>query len=62
VHYAGVIPMTSSGGQWTTDVRCRSRDFPNLLLVDGSTFPFHPAKNLTFTLMANATRVAAEAL
>jgi hypothetical protein len=62
VHYAGVIPMTSSGGQWTTDVRCRCRDFPNLLLVDGSTFPFLPAKNLTFTLMANATRVAAEAL
>ena len=62
VHYAGVIPMTRSGGPWTTDVHCRSREFPNLLLVDGATFPFLPAKNLTFTLMANATRVAAEAL
>lgn len=62
VHYAGVLPMTATGGRWTADARCRSREFPNLLLVDGSTFPFLPAKNLTFTLMANATRVAAEAL
>jgi hypothetical protein len=63
VHYAGVFPMTASaGGPWTTDVTCRSRAFPNVLLVDGSTFPFLPAKNLTFTLMANASRAAAEAL
>jgi hypothetical protein len=27
--------------------------------VDGTTFPALPAKNLTFTLMANALRVAA---
>jgi choline dehydrogenase-like flavoprotein len=62
VHYAGVFPMAQSGGRWTTDPHCRSREFPNLLLVDGATFPFLPAKNLTFTLMANATRVAAQAL
>jgi choline dehydrogenase-like flavoprotein len=63
VHYAGVFPMTASAdGPWTTDVTCRSRAFPNVLLVDGSTFPFLPAKNLTFTLMANASRAAAEAL
>jgi choline dehydrogenase-like flavoprotein len=62
VHYAGVFPMTRGGGNWTTDRQCRSRAFPNLLLVDGSTFPFLPAKNLTFTLMANATRIATEAL
>jgi hypothetical protein len=62
VHYAGVLPMARDGGRWTTDAHCRSREFPNLFLVDGTTFPFLPAKNLTFTLMANATRVAAEVL
>jgi len=58
VHYAGTLPMTSARGRFTTDSRCKSRDFQNLYVVDGSTFPFLPAKNLTFTLMANARRVA----
>lgn len=58
VHYAGVLPMQSSGGGLTTDPSGRSRDFPNLFLADGVTFPFLPAKNLTFTLMANAARIA----
>jgi choline dehydrogenase-like flavoprotein len=29
-----------------------------LFLVDGATFPFLAAKNITFTLMANAVRIA----
>jgi choline dehydrogenase-like flavoprotein len=58
VDYAGVFPMSRGGGRWTTTEHCESREFPNLLLVDGATFPFLPAKNLTFTLMANAVRVA----
>ena len=36
----------------------QSRDFENLYLADGITFPSLPAKNLTFSLMANAARVA----
>lgn len=59
VHYAGVLPMTSSGGDFTTTPECRSRDFENLILADGATFPFLPAKNITFSLMANAVRAAA---
>jgi choline dehydrogenase-like flavoprotein len=63
VHYAGLLPMTSSdGGRWTTDPTGRSRAFPNVLFADGVTFPFLPAKNLTFTLMANASRIATEGL
>ena len=58
VHYCGTLPMVADGGALTTTPQCRSRDFENLWLVDGSTLPFLPAKNLTFTLMANATRVA----
>ena len=33
-------------------------DFDNLYIADGTTFPYLPAKNLTFTLMANSVRVA----
>ncbi|MGH7665487.1 MAG: GMC oxidoreductase [Gemmatimonadaceae bacterium] len=58
VHYAGTVPMRRDGGSGTTDAECRSRDFPNLYFVDGTTYPFLPAKNITFTLMANAARVA----
>ena len=61
VHYAGTLPMAEQGDEWTTDPLGRSRAIPNLSLVDGSTFPFLPAKNLTFTLMANATRIAERA-
>lgn len=62
VHYAGTLPMSVSPRPLTTSPSCRSHDFENLYFVDGTTFPFLPAKNLTFTLMANATRVAKQAL
>jgi choline dehydrogenase-like flavoprotein len=62
VHYAGTLPMTTCGTDLTTDRTGRCRPFENLLIADGSTFPALPAKNLTFTLMANAIRVAREAL
>lgn len=62
VHYAGMLPMTANGGALTATPEGRSRDFENLILADGVTFPFLPAKNITFTLMANAVRVARSAL
>jgi hypothetical protein len=58
VHYAGLLPMSEKPSAWTTSKYGQSRDFDNLFFVDGTTFPFLPAKNLTFTLMANAARVA----
>ncbi len=61
VHYAGVVPMKRDGGDWSSDPLGRCRGFDNLYLVDGTTFPSLPAKNLTFTLMANATRIAEQA-
>jgi len=61
VHYAGLIPMAASGTDRTATPDCRSRDFDNLFFADGITFPFLPAKNITFTLMANAVRVATQA-
>jgi choline dehydrogenase-like flavoprotein len=58
VHYAGTLPMSRERKPLTTAASGRSHDFENLYLVDGATFPFLPAKNITFTLMANAVRVA----
>ncbi|HUI77107.1 MAG TPA: GMC oxidoreductase [Bryobacteraceae bacterium] len=61
VHYAGTRPMTSRSAQGTCTPDGASRDVENLYFADGSTFPDLPAKNLTFTLMANATRIAEQA-
>lgn len=61
IHYAGTIPMSSDVKRFTCSRDCRSYDFSNLLVVDGSTLPFLPSKNHTFTLMANAVRAAENA-
>jgi len=61
VHYAGTLPMSTTRGTHTLSRVCSSNYFENLFVIDGSGFPFLPAKNLTFTLMANAVRVAHEA-
>lgn len=61
VHYAGTIPMSAAKAPLTTSKDCQSHDFENLYIVDGTTFPFLPAKNITYSLMANAVRVAEHA-
>jgi choline dehydrogenase-like flavoprotein len=61
VHYAGTIPMSTSQDTLTASALCASHDFQNVHFVDGTTYPFLPAKNITFTLMANAVRVADQA-
>ena len=58
VHYAGTVPMREREAPLTTSADGRSHDFENLWFADATTFPFLPAKNLTFTLMANAARIA----
>jgi len=65
VHYAGTLPMSGgpeASAALTTTPDCRSRAFENLWIVDGAPLPFLPSKNLTFTLMANAARVAEKTL
>ncbi|MGE3142321.1 MAG: GMC oxidoreductase [Hyphomonadaceae bacterium] len=61
VHYSGTLPMSAEPRAWTVSRECRSHDFDNLYVIDGAAMPALPAKNLTFTLMANAVRVAEEA-
>ncbi|MEO8295420.1 MAG: GMC oxidoreductase, partial [Gemmatimonadota bacterium] len=58
IHYAGTLPMSKTREPWTASPDCRSHDWRNLIYADGATFPFLPAKNLTYTLMANAIRAA----
>lgn len=58
VHYSGTMPMMQSPESLATDTFGKVADFENLYVVDGATFPSLPAKNLTFTLMANAARIA----
>jgi choline dehydrogenase-like flavoprotein len=58
VHYSGTLPMAREKRSWCVSESCQSYDIPNMFVVDGAAMPFLPAKNLTFTLMANAVRVA----
>jgi len=58
VHYAGTLPMTRDGGPFSCDAEGRLRGLEGVWVADGAGFPTLPAKNLTFTLMANATRMA----
>jgi choline dehydrogenase-like flavoprotein len=60
VHYAGTIPMGGSEDEHTTRADGMVRGFDGLYVADGAGFPWLPAKNITFTLMANATRIASE--
>lgn len=57
VHYSGTLPMRRDKAPWSLSKTCQSYDIANMFVVDGSAMPFLPAKNLTFTLMANASRV-----
>jgi choline dehydrogenase-like flavoprotein len=57
-HYGGTLPMQAAGGDLTCTPDGRLRPFENLYVADASGLPYLPAKNSTFTVMANAARVA----
>ncbi|MEO6444098.1 MAG: GMC oxidoreductase [Gemmatimonadaceae bacterium] len=59
VHYAGTLPMGAEEHEHTCRANGEVRGVPGLHIADGAAFPWLPAKNLTFTLMANAARLAA---
>lgn len=60
VHYAGTLPLSDADREHTCRANGEVRGIPGLHVVDGAGFPWLPAKNITFTLMANAVRIAAE--
>jgi len=58
IHYGGALPMHErSGAPYETDRDGRLGGSRRVFVADSSTFPRLPAKNLTFTIMANALRV-----
>jgi choline dehydrogenase-like flavoprotein len=61
IHYAGTLPMSSSSSdRYSTDRAGLLRGTTRVYIADAATFPSLPAKNHTFTLMANAMRIATE--
>jgi hypothetical protein len=58
IHYAGTFGMSRAPAELTSDLEGRLRGTKDVYLADGSALPYLPAKGLTFTLMANARRIA----
>jgi choline dehydrogenase-like flavoprotein len=59
IHYAGTLPVRDDPSQ---GFGCRADgrlwDAPRVFVADSASWRFLPAKGLTYTLMANAERVA----
>lgn len=58
IHYAGTLPFSASEEIFTTAESGRLHLTNNVFVADGSSFQYLPAKGISFTLMANADRVA----
>jgi choline dehydrogenase-like flavoprotein len=61
-HIGGSFPMRRAPGRLESDRWGRPYGFERVHAVDASVFPSIPAAPITFTVMANAHRIAAEAL
>jgi choline dehydrogenase-like flavoprotein len=58
LHYAGTLPMKDVPGPYETDRYGLLFGTRRVYICDGACFTELPAKNLTFTIMANAMRIA----
>jgi choline dehydrogenase-like flavoprotein len=58
IHYAGTLPFSKTARPFTCDSTARLHRTAGVYVADGSTWNFLPGQGLTFTLMANARRVA----
>jgi choline dehydrogenase-like flavoprotein len=57
LHYAATLPMKLQPGRYETDAHGRLAGCQRVYVMDGACFTALPAKNLTFTIMANAMRI-----
>lgn len=57
LHFAGTLPMRAQPEKYQTDAAGRLFGTARVSVVDGACFSRLPAKNLTFTIMANALRI-----
>lgn len=62
IHYGGTLPISSTEKTYTLNEDGRLHGTKKVFVADGSGFKFLPAKGLTFSLMANAHRVALKLL
>ena len=59
IHYAGTIPMkTDTTSEYESSINGELHKEPGVYIVDGAPFSHISAKNLSFTIMANAMRIA----
>ncbi len=58
IHYGGTLPFDEKGNAGTSNAEGRLNGTRSVYAVDGSSFKFLPAKGITFSIMANAHRVA----
>lgn len=58
-HYGSSFPMSRSPGQYQTDLLGRPHGLKKIHVIDASVLPSIPATSVTFTIMANAHRIAA---
>jgi hypothetical protein len=61
IHYAGTLPSAPGRSPLGTDSDGKIAGTTNVYAADSSGWNFLPAKGLTFTIMANARRIAANA-
>jgi len=61
-HFGGSFPHSRSRSRVTTDHLGRLAEWDRIHLVDASVFPSVPATTFTLTIMANAHRIAGEAI
>jgi choline dehydrogenase-like flavoprotein len=57
LHFAGSLPMSADPRRYQTDRDGRLAGTSRVYIVDGACLPRLPAKNATFTIMANALRI-----
>lgn len=62
IHYAGVLPVSRQERELHTSAEGRLHGTRNVWVGDASSFRYLPAKGISFTIMANAHRVAANLL
>jgi len=58
IHYGGSLPFSSNDSVGKSYKSGRLYGTSNVYTVDGSSFKYLPAKGITFSIMANADRVA----
>ncbi|MFN8310672.1 MAG: hypothetical protein U0T73_11985 [Chitinophagales bacterium] len=62
IHYAGTLPQNAPNEKFRLSSNGKLGQTQHVYVADGSGFTYLPAKGLTFSLMANAHRVAVHAL